>query len=100
MTIAVDLGRKATKQTNYPSVYTYVLGAQKNRLIETVLFSTHNICFGLEIRKLIFDFAHLSCGLLALDKLSYKNVLQLIIFYLISSEMIWCGTQWKHPCEL
>ena len=30
------------------------LGAQKNRLIETVLLSTHNICFGLEIRKLIF----------------------------------------------
>ena len=29
----------------YPSVVTYVLGAQKNRLIETVLLSTHNICF-------------------------------------------------------
>ena len=24
----------------------YVLGAQKNRLIETVLLTTHNICFG------------------------------------------------------
>ena len=35
-----------------PSVLTYVLGAQKNRLIETVLLSTHNICFGWEIRKL------------------------------------------------
>ena len=32
----------------------YVLDAQKNRLIETVLLSTHNICFGLEIRKLFF----------------------------------------------
>ena len=31
---------------SYPSVKTYVLGAQKNRLIETVLLSTHNICFG------------------------------------------------------
>ena len=30
---------------SYPSVYTCVLGAQKNRLIETVLLSTHNICF-------------------------------------------------------
>ena len=29
-----------------PSVYTHVLGAQKNRLIETVLLSTQNICFG------------------------------------------------------
>ena len=24
----------------------YMLGTQKNRLIETVLFSTYNICFG------------------------------------------------------
>ena len=29
----------------YPSVLTFVLGAQKKRLIETVLWSTHNICF-------------------------------------------------------
>ena len=28
------------------------MGAQKNRLIETVLLSTHNICFGWEIRKI------------------------------------------------
>ena len=27
-------------------IYKYVLGAQKNRLIETVLLSTHSICFG------------------------------------------------------
>ena len=31
---------------SYPSLLTYVLGAQKNHLIETVLLSTHNICFG------------------------------------------------------
>ena len=30
----------------YPSVLTYVAGAQKNRFIQTVLLSTHNICFG------------------------------------------------------
>ena len=47
MTIAVDLGRKATKQT-------------KNRLVEAVLLSTHNICFGLEIRKLFFWYALLN----------------------------------------
>ena len=29
-----------------PINLTYVLGAQKNRLIETVLLSTQNICFG------------------------------------------------------
>ena len=32
-------------------ILAYVLGAQKNRLIEKVLLSTHNICFGWEIRK-------------------------------------------------
>ena len=31
---------------SYLSVKTCVPGAQKNRLIETVLLSTHNICFG------------------------------------------------------
>ena len=31
---------------SYPSVLTYGLGAQKNRLIGTLLLSTHNICFG------------------------------------------------------
>ena len=30
---------------SYPSIQTYVLDAQKSRLIETVLLSTHNICF-------------------------------------------------------
>ena len=29
------------------------LGAQKNRLIETILLSTNNICFSRDIRKLI-----------------------------------------------
>ena len=28
----------------YPLVLTFVLGAQKNRLIETILLITHNIC--------------------------------------------------------
>ena len=31
---------------SYLSVLPFVLGAQKNRLIETVLLSTHNIWFG------------------------------------------------------
>ena len=34
----------------------YVLGDQKNNLIETVLLSTHSICFGSEIRKLIINY--------------------------------------------
>ena len=28
-----------------PIIFAYVLGAQKNHLNETVLLSTHNICF-------------------------------------------------------
>ena len=35
------------------------MGSQKNRLIETVLLSTHNIRFGLEI-KLFFCYALLT----------------------------------------
>ena len=41
-----------TAENNYFLLYEliqdlpYVLGAQKNRLIETVLLSTHNVCFG------------------------------------------------------
>ena len=31
---------------SYPSVLKFVLGAQKNHLIEMVILSTHNICFG------------------------------------------------------
>ena len=42
-----------------PIILAYVLGAQKNRLIETVLLSTHNICFGWEI-KLVFRYALLT----------------------------------------
>ena len=47
---------------SYPSVLTAVLDAQKS--IETVLLSTHNICFGWEINK---KYIHtlLSGGLLA-----------------------------------
>ena len=38
------------------------MGAQKNHLIETVLSSTHNICFGWEIKKIFFQITHLSGG--------------------------------------
>ena len=36
---------------SYPLVKTCIVGAQKSHLIETVLMSTHNICYGTEIRK-------------------------------------------------
>ena len=46
-------------------------GCSKNRLIETVLLSTHNICFGLEIRKIIFSCALLSDGLTQVDAIQF-----------------------------
>ena len=46
----------------------YVLGAQKNCLIKTVLLSTHNICFGGEVRKIFFKYTILSRGLHVLLK--------------------------------
>ena len=49
---------------SYPSILTCVLGAQKNRLIETVLLSTHNICFELERKKVVFQYALLSGALI------------------------------------
>ena len=39
-----------------------VLGAQKNCLVKMVLLSTHNICFGWEIRKINFCYTLLSGG--------------------------------------
>ena len=48
------------KMFSYPSMLTFV---HKNRLIETVPLSTHNICFGWQIRKIILNYALLSRGL-------------------------------------
>ena len=41
----------------------YVLDAQKNRLIDIILLSTHNICFGRKIKKIIFGYTLLSGSL-------------------------------------
>ena len=38
--------RRKIEIIHYLSIKTCILGAQKNRLIETVLLSTHNLCFG------------------------------------------------------
>ena len=38
--------QKFSAYNYFPSILRHVLGAQKNRLIETVLLSTQNICFG------------------------------------------------------
>ena len=49
------------------SSQTCVVGAQM-RLSETVLLSIHNICFGWEIRKLIFNHVLLSRGVLTITE--------------------------------
>ena len=61
---------------SYPSFLTYVLGAQMNHLIETILFSAHNIImFWLRNKKNIFCYT-----LLSKDLKYYKIiVLQLIL---------------------
>ena len=69
----------------YPSFLAYVLGAQKNRLIETVLLSTHNTCFGWD-KKTIFCYALLTKGM------SLKHFLwapTAIIFMLIKQAVIY-----------
>ena len=48
---------------SYPSVLTFVVGAQKNCLHETVLLSTHNM-FWLRDKKIIIEYALLYRGLI------------------------------------
>ena len=52
--------------------FTFVLGAQKKRTLKMVSLSTHNICFGWEIRKLYFIYALLSSDL-------FKYLLQILL---------------------
>ena len=54
-------------------------GAQKNRLIETVLLSTHNICFDEEMRKMLFNYALLSGGMQYLNITVNKTLTHVII---------------------
>ena len=60
------------------------MGAQKNRLVETVLLSTHNICFGWEIRKIFFCYALLTKGMFT--TLSEIDPLRLYIYGITSEE--------------
>ena len=64
----------------------YVLGAQKNPLIETVLFSTHNIRIGRDIRKIFFDYTLLSSGL-GLNYFNHDNLVYLLKSLFSSPEL-------------
>ena len=55
------------------------MGAQTNHLIETVRLSTYNICFGLEIRTLFFNYALLSKSLLVVILVVVEVVIIMII---------------------
>ena len=51
-----------------PIIFSICFGAQKNRLMEMVLLSTHNICFGLGNKNFFFCcFALLTKGLVHMD---------------------------------
>ena len=73
----------------YLSVYSCVLGALKNRLIETTILSTLNICFGWEIRKIIFSYTLLS--FVVLIELTATTLY--ILFYPISGLMLYIFQQ-------
>ena len=51
------------KMFSVQSYLTYVLGTQKNALVEMVLLSTHSKCFGREIRKLFFLYIFSAIGM-------------------------------------
>ena len=52
--------------------------SKKTRLIETVLLSTHNICFGSEIRKLFWCVFEMV--LLSTHKISFGSEIRKLIF--------------------
>ena len=51
------------------------LSAQKNRLNETVLLSTHNICFGFEIRIIFFVVTHTLSYTLRTNRLDHSLII-------------------------
>ena len=71
------------------------MGAQKNRLIETVLLSTRNICFGWEIRKLLFCYALLTkvltlrCDSTSVTSLSQGFIICISGQYTSSKPNVW-----------
>ena len=81
------------------------MGAQKSRLIETVLLSTHNICFGWEIKKIIFQYTLLSGGLVPgiymyhfthnkqLDRMCYVSIKELT--FRSQNRILWRDTVWN-----
>ena len=59
----------------------YVLDAQKNCLIETVLLSAHDICFSGNKKNVFSDNAHLSRGLKAVSDSFFVSILGFLFHY-------------------
>ena len=77
--------------------HVFLHGAQKNRLIETrqFFFSTHNMCFGLEIRKIFFIYALLSGGLFIMIYFflyfqRFSSFKCLCSHVLLQTGLLWC----------
>ena len=68
---------------SYFSTKTYVMGTQKNRLNETVLLSTQNICSSWWIRKYLNFYAQKFC--LSKPTKGLSSLLQIIFVHLDSS---------------
>ena len=56
--VQLSTEKKYSSKYEYKYKYEYSIP-----VIETILLSTHNICFGWKIRKIIFNYALLSGGL-------------------------------------
>ena len=79
----------------YLSIETCVLGAQKNRLIETGPLSTHNICFGWEIKKIDFHYTLLSGALI--KEYFWLSMVEVSNIYCINTVIwLWC---YLFPCR-
>ena len=81
---------------SYGSVKTFVLCAQKNRLIQTVLLSTHNTCFGREIRKLNFTHSYLEACKLTKFLLKVQYILVVFIIKMSYIHIILCVVLLKY----
>ena len=81
------------------------MGAQKNRLIETVLLSTYNISFCWEIRKIIFSCALLSgaCLMSSLFILEAKGTftfLHVLVYMQFPRHILWNLNSFKFFVDL
>ena len=55
------------------------MGAQKNRLMETVLLNTHNICFGWETTESFFIYTLLSTCTVELFNYIYVSAHEILV---------------------